>query len=184
MGREEVIDKLKSPQLSIEFFDPKSGESLGNEISLRITLFNVPKKEEIPDYPLQKEMSWGPMLYNKDYYREIANYYILTGRTQEVGFRVKNSGDGVANAVRLEVKILDVSDSFIFFDEESFPDEPSYLLAGRIKSVFNHKGQDLFVSKRGIEWLIHGEFGKIQPKRTVNYSPKSGQCNKVHFDLP
>jgi len=167
MGQDEVIDKLKSPQLSIEFFDFKSGEGLGNEISLRIILFNVPKKEEIPNYPLQREFSLGPMFYNKDYYREITDYYFLLGRTRKVGFRVKNSGDGVANSVRLEVKISDESDSFIFFDEESFPDEPSNLLAGRITSVFIHKDQDLFVSKRGNEWLIHGEFGKIQPKRTA-----------------
>lgn len=166
MGRDEEIAKFKSPQLSIEFFNPKSGESLGNEISLRIILFNVPKKEEIPNYPLQREI-FRPILYNDDYYREIADYYFLLGRTREVDFRVKNSGDGVANSVRLEVEIEDVSDSFIFFDEESFPDEPSHSLVVRANSVFAHKDQDLFVSKRGNEWLIHGEFGKIQPKRTA-----------------
>ena len=108
-----------------------------------------------------------PTLYNKDYYREIADYYVLSGRTKEVGFRVKNSGDGMANSVRLEVKISDERDGFIFFDEESFPDEPSYFFANRINSVFARKDQDLFVSKRGYEWVIHGEFGKIQPKRTA-----------------
>lgn len=167
MGRNEMIDKVKSPQLSIDFFDRKSGENLGNEISLRTILFNVPKKEEIPNYPLQKELSWGPMLYNKDYYRDIANYYFLIGRTRELGFCIKNFGDFVANSVRLEVKILDESDRFIFFDEESYPDEPSDYFAGKINSVFAFKNQDLFVSKRGREWLIHGEFGRIQPKRTA-----------------
>jgi hypothetical protein len=166
MGRDEIIDKVKSPQLSIEFFNRKSGESLGNEISLGIILFKIPKKEEIPNYPSQKQLYWRPMQYNEDYYRDLANYYFLIGRTQEIGFRIKNFGNSVANSVRLEVKISDESGRFIFFDEESFPDEPSTdFLTRKITTVFDHKDQDIFVSKRGNEWLIHGEFGKIQPKR-------------------
>jgi hypothetical protein len=97
---------------------------------------------------------------NRDYYRELAEYYSITCRVNPVGFAVKNAGNAVANNVRLEIQVDDNSKEYLFL--ERLPEEPSKTTMPVVKN--NLWFQDFVgIKQRGNSWLIHVRFGHIQP---------------------
>ncbi len=156
------------PILKAEFFDSEKLTNLGDHIEVTTINIDLPKHYEFPDYG-RKYVNTGfgggfeipAFNVNHDYWRDLAKeLQFLLGYTC-VDFIVTNTGDCVANDVRIAIEIHDPSETIMLADTNNKPVEPSksaiILPALHIKS-------ETSVKHVGGKWLAQIFLGKIQPK--------------------
>ncbi len=189
MGRTEKTETLEIPSLSFEFANLETRQSLGKKLDLDATLLNILPLKEIPDYSSNDKENLIPQLFstinrssinglivNKDYYRDLVNYYYYRMRTSKLSFLLRNDSNETISDITVEIIIENVADKFYFYEtkklpvfplskKSSFPN-PSILL-GNNKSITNKKSIQLH--ELDDSYRIEVPFEKVQPKQTVFY---------------
>ena len=177
MGEYSNNTQIIQPLLEIEFAETAAKSLLGNMLKIQTTNIRMPdpRYSPIPDYG--QSLSISPFLsmninnvgINKNYYREIANYYRTTMSVKSVNFLVTNYGTVVADDVRIEIRIEDNENKYIFIDENDYPEKPETdTMMNLIRNThLNRKKPDVEVQKCTQFWMIYIVLGKIQPKGTA-----------------
>lgn len=150
------------PLLELSFFDKETGKFGSRELNVCSGIIHFPTRDRIPDYGKMSPFSVPFTGDNRDYYRELAEYYSITCRVNPVGFAVKNVGNAVANNVRLEMQVDDSSKEYLFL--ECLPEEPSKTAMPVVTPLHDIFPQDAHVIKQyPNSWLIKVLFGNVQP---------------------
>ncbi|CAD7530986.1 hypothetical protein [Aeromonas hydrophila] len=169
-----------SEKIEIEFYDPKTGDSLGSEINLEADYLYVSDIENIPDYSISNsEGDIGGELKkvfrkseNKGYYREYVEYVVKKSMFKGIGFSLKNNG------------IIGTRDIFIDMDIIVDGDVNQITIKDQLKlnaptkdrdNIFSISINDLGLSPNenlqidGSEknWKANFEIRALQPKRNV-----------------
>jgi hypothetical protein len=154
------------PVLLVGFGDPVTRSNLGLAIKIEVCNLTPPSDQEIPDYafggPWRVAMN---ALANKDYYREYAAYLTDDRGLMPIWFYAENAGEVVANDVRLEGQLDDAERLFTLRDATRMRQRPRKETFPYIPTGFTASA--LSVEQTPDGWIIHGSFGKLQPKQVL-----------------
>lgn len=159
------------PEFQFSFLDTGKNEILGQSISLQVTDSIYPD-EELPDYGAEYQSVGNGLclrmdsgLKNKDYFRELANYYQKMFQVKKIDFCMKNISEVIGQDVKVEIIVKDPENQIILFDEY---DEPQMPKEDRFSLFDTPKGNlDTIVDEIKEGYKIDIDFGKIQPKKNV-----------------
>ncbi|MBI5213220.1 MAG: ATP-binding protein [Nitrospirae bacterium] len=179
MGLSELSPNENIPTLDFEFADAKNHVQLGKVLKLKTIHLSVPKEKEIPDY--EERQGFGALQVNistfnsnRDYYRELVDFYYWFNKARRIGFVIKNSSGVVANNVRIEMDVADSDKKFTFFSADKFSDYPkahrNFLenirpLSQQLKDM--QQKPDIVIKRFSNKWHIEAKFEKVQPQQTA-----------------
>ena len=177
MGQEESGPIQNQPELSFGFFNRKSGEQYGPQVSVTCTWIDMPSHSEIPDYPVVRKEGglggFGPMhstLYrNHNYLRELADFTQIRAFLQPVSMSIFNSSSVTANDVRLVMEVQKETEEYYFMTKEDLPEQPATSHNPfPMPQKFNFSTVSYIdVSRPGRKWRIEVRFNKVQAGDTV-----------------
>jgi len=157
------------PQIQIEFANSKGRIRLGPELEIEIIKLIIPPRKEIPRYEESKQAPFNLLnrFPNRNFYRELINYYFWKHICKPFAFNMENISDIPALGVKVELSTQKIED-FGFFVESQIPDEPfkdhTYSI-GKIKSLSEQLiKSDSKLSEASDKWLIEVEIPRLQPK--------------------
>jgi len=103
---------------------------------------------------------------NRNYYRELVEYIRVTERVEGFSIVVQNSGDVVAQGVRVILEIEDAEGILSFFDADDLPSRPSSNWSPIQVPLLTRPEDrsDITVERFGKGWQIVVDLGKIRPK--------------------
>ncbi len=168
MGRDELIGSGQ-PCLNIQFGDRESLTLLGNDFRAETLVLKTPPTSEIPDFapPLDEGQFYWRLSPNRDYTRQLLRFVKDQKRLTGFSLAVRNTGDVLANDVRLVLEISDPEKILDFVVErdlsdrpEQYPDYSPIIALNRARPVPRH----LWAKRVGDVWVIEALIGKIQPK--------------------
>ncbi|GAB6112407.1 AlbA family DNA-binding domain-containing protein [Desulfomicrobium salsuginis] len=192
MGINSFVSEEKSPILEIYFVDKEKREILPDTYSSSSLVLNVPRQKDIPDYKGNKQRpalgySFDLDRTNSDYYRELTRFTSIHRLTFPIYFAIKNSGSGVANDVRVEIKIQDSKNIIQALDEYGMPKVPQYSYSPLRDISYKLQGvvasRDLTVKRISDYWLVETSVEKVQPQSTawIESCLHIGALEKVEF---
>jgi Putative DNA-binding domain len=158
------------PELEVFFADPKSRTRLASKQVINCICLRVPDASGLPDYSERHDMFDLQGTPNRDYYRKLVHYTIVSQLTVPVHFGVYNSGDAPAQDVRIEIEVSKNNNGIVMMNEWDFPEIPKTrndLFAGaRLHSKLGPLGDREAVGVRdvGAAWLIEAETEKVHSK--------------------
>ncbi len=164
----DTSDK-RLPALNIQFVNTEENTLLGDSLDISTISLDVPTDLEIPDYVTRyglfaKKLGMG----NTNFYRKLAEYMKIIASVGSLNFAVTNSGKMVAQNVRVEAVIKDISENILIMSENELPAQP---VKSRFNLTSNIRGinvlSDLSVKKDPKTWFVTIFLDKIQPNRTV-----------------
>lgn len=175
MGQEDSNPQQREPELSLGFFNRKSDEQYGPEVTVTCTWIDMPSR--IPNYPVRnKNDRWvhldriGPMYqWNSSYLRELAEFTRAEAFLQPVSMSLFNSSSVTAVDVRLVLEVEDTRRDCFFSIRDDMPKKPS------TNHDFLHVAQTINlpadskidIDRKGENWQIEVRFGKVQSGSTV-----------------
>jgi hypothetical protein len=181
MARSDISQAQEIPSLNLEFANPVENLNEGGEINRQLKFLEIPDLKKIPDYHEKRGASWPTSEFmsfydltsiNRDFYRDMIEYYHLKLKSFEVGFCLKNDSSKVVNDVRVEITIETPSNELIFFKKNKLPDFPrprNELPHAALAAQINNVRKVPLTSIKRIEkgYLIELLFGKIQPRQVI-----------------
>lgn len=178
MGQEDSRPQQTEPELSFQFFNRKSGEQYGSQVSVTCTWINMPPPAKIPDYPIRKKTNYltdfadlnsiNP--WNRNYLREMAKFRQVKAFLQPVSLSILNSSSVIAKDVRLIMEVEEESRQYYFSTEEKMPSKPTstHNFLNQVPQIdLGSIGSGIDVSRTGKKWRIEIRFRKIQAGDTV-----------------
>ena len=181
MGQEDSIPIQNEPELSFGFFNRKSGEQYGPQVSITCTWIDMPSHSEIPNYPVDTKENpsgrFGLMHsihhWNHNYLREFADFTQMRAFLQPVSMSIFNSSSVTANDVRLIMEVEEEEEGdYFFLTREDLLEQPTtshgpLYLAQRAQERSLTAVSDIDVSRTGRKWRIEVRFNKVQAGDTV-----------------
>ena len=178
----DEIARMGSPvvqeeaDLWLEFAELDREASLGNSIELQSTYCEMPPKESIPDYGVQRGGRYAISIpvgghSNQAYYREKAEYVFATELFRPVRFLVTNAGGTTAQNVRVEIAIVRHNGVGVVA-ENKMPERPakSWMVKG-IRPVWrdllDRRDGRVGVETHADKFKVIVECGTLQPKRPI-----------------
>ncbi|MCA9124848.1 MAG: hypothetical protein H6822_24615 [Planctomycetaceae bacterium] len=169
----DILKLTRQSILDIQFCDLDTEQLLGHELECSVTLVEF---SDVRDHKFPKSVrNSGPFggidpLTNSNYFEEVGKYTFCRNLTQRVAFAITNNSSESLKSPRLEIKIDTPDFPLAAYDEESFPDEPSYSVRlGRgFRSALAATPPNWLTVKTGEEQtIIRAELESIQAKRTA-----------------
>ncbi len=165
MGSDQ--DKLiEKASVQCGFFDKSKGKMLGAEINVDTMYIVI--LDSIPDYHAS-----GPgviraiSMKNKNYYRDIVDYFQFTSSFVPVHFAITNNGDIEAVNLRIEFELFS-NDVEILVDGDEI-DEPNPDWMSGIRSVHSPIHQSAYlVDHQNNKWMICNRLDRLHAKRTLD----------------
>ena len=173
----------RTSDISLEFYDTKTGASVGRQLALSATYLKVSGIEEVPDWTPPTEIgessassTFRSYLFsrqNRDYYREYVEYLVKTAMLQQGGFALTNNGVLGARDVFIDLRITtDIPDLTIGTHTKLKMAKPekekdsSFSIS--LDDAFSGiAGDGLQVEKTTDGWTASVETRALQPKRVV-----------------
>lgn len=175
-----LIASDASEKIEIEFYDPKTGDSLGSEINIETDFICVSDIENIPDYSISKNIGdEGGELKNvfrksenKDYYREYIDYVIKKSMFKAVGFSLKNNGVIGARDIYIDMDLkIDGDIEQITSNDQLKLKAPKKDRDGSFSISLDDFGalasERLQIDGADKDWKANFEIRALQPKRNV-----------------
>jgi len=171
MGSDAILATGAEPRLSVDLGDARSGTLAGGVVSIVVLNLEIPEEGEIPDY---KEAGKAAITLdylthaNRNFYRELAKYVRETEQVRGFNVAVENSGDVVANGVRVIFETEDSAGRVIFKRRKpAYPEakQLGYLLPQ--VAIPHARGPEIEIERAGAIWRIEIPIGKIQAKDRV-----------------
>lgn len=168
------------PILKFSFANSDEKLCLEQNIQIFSKILELPQDAVIPDYKESKSFNqFNPMVsyttVNKNYYRELIDFYYLSLILQPIAFCISNSSSIVAIDIKVEI-LLDAGVGNIHLClKDELPKKPhtsdNYLL-DNIKSLPDHLvamqyKPDITIKLIGNKWHIDVLFQKVQAGQTV-----------------
>jgi hypothetical protein len=107
---------------------------------------------------------------NKDYYRELSEYYKKRLYFGAAGFYLRNEGNSVANDVNIELKIENRNNTVDIIKEGGLPSRPSedsIFFRTALGTSFKNINSSIDIKRVGAGYLVNLNFHKAQPKQTI-----------------
>lgn len=166
------------PVLKFSFANLDEKLCLGQNIQICSKILELPQGAVIPDYKENKSFNQFEAVVsynrvNKNYYRELIDFYYWTLILQPIAFCISNSSSIVAIDIKVEI-LLDADDIYLRLKDE-LPTRPhirdDYLL-DNMKSLPEHLAAmqnkpDITIKLIGNKWHINVLFQKVQAGQTV-----------------
>lgn len=186
MGR---LVEVGSAEVLVEFADIETEVAIGKCIPLEFELCNLPSAVDIPDladpevecaggmprhldYLLRSARSINGPKTNRDYFRELAEYYRILRLHRPVRILVRNTGELKSGNTRVEID-LD-SELFSVMSEGAMPSFPLMETNLMVEPIFrNHfrgtraEPGDISVTKKTDSFKIVIECLDLQPGRVI-----------------
>ena len=169
MGTASVV--AAAPEVQIEWADVEARKAFGNLIEIRRTVLLPLPDDQIPDAEDDApNFALGriPVFQisgsvNTDYYRLMCSHVLFEHAVAEFGFVALNRSRTTAQGVRVELVVSGNPDEVILL--ERLPERPEYRrsspLVPRLDATFD-LNRDVDVKRRGNEWHVDLDFGKVQ----------------------
>ncbi|MCU1328137.1 MAG: hypothetical protein JWN34_3507 [Bryobacterales bacterium] len=97
--------------LVVEFAEVDRDNALGDRVHVQYDLCSLPASDDIPDLADPDDNTYGIRIneigswHNPDYYRDLAEYRLMTRLCRRVRLAVRNVGQVAANNVRVEITV-------------------------------------------------------------------------------
>jgi hypothetical protein len=182
-GETEDGKATRSSDITLEFCDGQTGQTLGTELSLSATYLNVSGLEDVPDYAPssrdeQSSSSNNVRTYllsrqNRDYYREYVDYFVKTAMLKSAGFALTNNGVLGARDVYIDLRIsstipdLTIGTNTKLKVVKPETDKDSSFSISFDDAFSGIAGDSLQVEKSSEGWAASVEARALQPKRVV-----------------
>jgi len=173
----------RTSDISLEFYDTKTGESVGRQLALSATYLKVSGIEEVPDWTPPTEIGESKSSsnfnryiltrQNRDYYREYVEYLVKAAMLQQGGFALTNNGVLGARDVFIDLRITtDIPDLTIGTHAKlkiAKPEkEKDSSFSISLDDAFSGiAGDGLQVENTKDGWAASVETRALQPKRVV-----------------
>lgn len=182
-GAADSTSPGRASDISLEFYDPKSGALVGKQLALQSTYLKVTGIDEVPDLlPTSVSRSddssstYANFLLarrNRDYYREYVEYLVKTAMLQQGGFALTNNGVLGARDIFIDLRITtDINDLTVGTNTKlkiSKPerDKDSSFSISLDDAFTGIAGDGLQVEESSAGWSASVETRALQPKRVV-----------------
>lgn len=177
MGQEDSSPIQNEPELSFGFFNRKSGEQYGPQVSVTCTWIDMPSHKEIPDYPVatrKNSLGHSALMQsihprNRNYLRDLANFTQMRAFLQPVSMSISNSSSVTANDVRLIMEVEEETEDYYFTTREELPEQPatSHSAFNFPQAISLPTVSNIDVRHAGRKWRIEVRFRKVQAGDTV-----------------
>lgn len=187
------------PILKLAFANVDTKLCNGENFNTTSKVLKLPENTEIPDYQENKSYHSFDVLesrrtINKNYYRELVNFYYSKTIRQPISFCISNISDFTATDIKIEMIVDNNQNSIHFVMEDELPKEPhaSYDYLSNLpnmKFLPEHMAEmqnkpDITIKHIGSTWHMDILFQKVRPGQTVFtkdtlyfYSTKSEEVN-------
>jgi hypothetical protein len=177
-----INSEKSTPTLNLAFANRDAKLSLEKNIHILSKVLKFSTDAVIPDYEESTSYSQFDILasrrtVNKDYYRELLNYYYWKKISHPISFCISNLSDITATDIKIEIMVKADEDNITFLLEDKLPEEPSashdYLEnLPNIKSLPEHIAEmqikpDIMIKLIENTWHIDVRFQKVQAGQTV-----------------
>jgi hypothetical protein len=166
---------LHRAELLVEFAEVHRDDAIGARVRLKCEFCNVPERKDIPKLRDPHEHPFGLRTdfmrsHNANYYRELAEYELMTRLCRAVRLTVKNIGEAAANNVRVELVVPARSGLLPTLDMPERP-EKEEILEARIprgsRSVHRRDPGEVDVDQNEDRFRIEVDCKDLQPGRQV-----------------
>ena len=148
------------PTVRLHLVDRVTGDSLGENVVVEeSTWFDVPSREEIPDYRPGTPVGSGMVrvihhdtLANSDYYRDLSEY-LQTEGCFAATLEMENTSGGVIHDASLAIELVDPDRVYELLgstDRPSRPEQSTMALLNRVPLAGSHG--DVYVRREGDVW--------------------------------
>ncbi len=167
----------KEPKLIFGFADREEHKILGEELTINTVKLEISKEEKIPNYGGSRVELGGlvsrylpDMTKNKDYYRDLANYYKKRIFVSEINFYIHNESGIMAKDVNVELIISDPENNLTLLTKSRLPSKPNP--SNLLSNIHSHHIQgsnknDLTIKKLEGKYLANISFEKVKAKQTL-----------------
>lgn len=123
--KNETNEESLIPIIDLYFFDPINEEPIVDSHTLNLTYYNLPDKEELPDFwPHQQELKNYYSNINKEYYKNFRDYFFSKYYCKKLNFVLINRSKFAIKNIRLSscikmndnINILDTSSKLLSSD--------------------------------------------------------------------
>lgn len=167
MGRQqaELQKALEIPDLAFEFANIENRTNLGTKLDLNTVYIQLPNSYKVPDY--ERRFLSAPI--NKNYYRELVEYYQME-KSNSLSFSIKNNSTKAIPNIKIELLIGRKYSFRIIEKLKPLPHEDIQLKS--IQQITEEKAKanqikSIYVKELNDSFLIEVIFEKVQPKQTV-----------------
>ena len=201
-GNTDSASPNRASDISLEFYDPKTGALAGQQLTLQSTYLKVSGIEEVPDMlpatssdTPSASSTYASFLLarrNRDYYREYVEYLVKAAMLQQGGFALTNNGVLGARDIFIDLRITtDIADLTVGTNIKLKISKPerdrdtafSFSLDEAITGI---AGDGLQVETNPTGWTASVETRALQPKRVVKSRYKlvvgAKSSGKVYID--
>lgn len=142
-------------------------------------MLDIPDAKQIPDYEEEQESGlYGIRMSgldhaNRDYYRELVQYYYALNRSVEFGFSLTNDSIKAASDVCVEIVTDKLQGAFDFIAADDFPDLPEsrFDMFANMRPIAQQIAEQnkpsILIQDLGDKFRVEVPFGKVLPKQTV-----------------
>jgi len=168
------------PILELFFANRDEKLNLNAKINIISKILELPKNEEIKDYEENRSYDKFNLMpnssySNKDYYRELCNYYYLKTIVNPLSFCIKNSSDTTAIDIKIEITVDLCDGNLDFIFEKKLPERPQANYDYGIHNIKSFQEQmseiqiqpDIVIKPINKIWHIDIFFQKVQPRQTI-----------------
>lgn len=163
--------------LELSFANRNEKLNLDTNINIISKILELP--DNIKDYEENRsynKFDFMPRSYsNKDYYRELCNYYYLKTIANPLAFCIKNLSDTTAIDIKIEVNVSSYDNNLNFILEKKLLKKPRASYDNGIHDIKSFKEQmseiqvepDIVINLINKIWHIDIYFKKVQPRQTI-----------------
>lgn len=173
MGSDAIASAGIEPRLHLSMGKSATREIVGTSLNVDSISLITPNESEIPDFRNDRGDRFGidiaALHANRNYYRELVEYVRVTELVEGFRIVVQNSGDVVAQGVRVVFEIEDSESVLSILDADDLPSRPSSNWSHiQVPMLVRPEDRsDIMVERFGTTWRIVVDLGKIRPKDTV-----------------
>jgi hypothetical protein len=167
MGARAVASR-RVPFIHLEFAEVESRIRLGRNPVLESKVLVFPDTSQIPTVERGGLFTSVVEMANPDYYREFAEYLLLTELLNPIGFVLENAGTTTALNVRVEI-VKPKEEGLLILDSSGYPIQPNYSMIPAVSRVGGLRNtliaEDVTtVAETDRGWEISAKISSIQPK--------------------
>lgn len=153
--------------IELSFFDFSKNEKNGLTTQVQTNAIEVIDRDEIPDYESEDNNDWLSGRENKDYYRDVADFFVSDNLLTPIKLCMENKGSLGAKDIYVRIKVSSEDGEVIVISGSNYESKKPEIYSD-FANPFMRESDDVEITKQSTHFIASFELNALQPKRLVN----------------
>ncbi|WP_265452961.1 hypothetical protein [Aeromonas salmonicida] len=153
--------------IELSWFDIEKKTKNGKSASFSTSNFELINRNDIPDYTVSddsEEVAWMGARTNKDYFRDIVEFFVTDNMLKPVCLCMENKGSLGARDLYINIKLTSSNGNLVVLSGGSFEAKKPQ---ARGDHMMWHEHRNFEITKEANSYSLSYELNALQPKRSI-----------------